>query len=353
MDELGALERLVRPYSPSGKEASAVRAFVRLARALGYAARIDAAGNGIASRGRGRPVVLFLGHIDTVDGRLPVLRRRGRLYGRGTVDAKGPLAAALLAGRSLRVPGEFRVVAAVGEEADSRGARSLLRRSRPDAVIAGEPSRWDGLTIGYKGELQLVASFSGRRTHFSSPVPTAMDEALDWVGSVREYVRARAGDSPFRSVTVKVVDLASERSGDTEIARVALDFRLPPGRTVRELLRDLPSGRRRPSLTVRIRVDPIEVDRTNPVVRGLLAGIRAVGGRPTLWRKGGTSDLNLAVQAWGVPGAAYGPGDPHLDHSARESVSAAELVRSVRVLRTALEQVHSELSIPRGPGGGA
>ena len=353
MDELETLERLVRRYSPSGREEAAVREFVRVAQELGYSARVDAAGNGVASRGNGRPVVLFLGHIDTVEGRLPVRRARGRLYGRGSVDAKGPLVAALWAGRSLTGPGEYRVVAAVGEETDSRGAHALLRRSRPDAIVAGEPSGWDGVTVGYKGELQLVASFRGRRTHFSSPVPTAMDVALEWVGAVRSHVRACAGDSPFRSLTMKVVGLESVRDGDAETARATLDFRLPPGRTARGLLHELPADPHRPSLTVRIRVDPVEVDRTNPVVRSLVEGIRTAGGRPTLWRKGGTSDLNLAVRTWGVPGAAYGPGDPHLDHTARESVSAAELARSVRVLRTALERLRSELAIPRRSGVGA
>ena len=353
MDELATLERLVRRYSPSGREGSAVREFVRLAQELGYSAHADAAGNGIASRGRGRPIVLFLGHIDTVEGRLPVRRARGRLYGRGTVDAKGPLAAALWAGRFLTGPGEFRVVAAVGEETDSRGARALLRRTRPDAVIAGEPSGGDGITVGYKGELQLIASFRGRRTHLSSPTPTATDVALEWIGAVQGHDHSHAGESPFRSLTMMVVGVESVRDADAETARVTLDFRLPPGYRTGALLRELPREPHRPSIAVRIRVDPVEVDRSNPVVRSLVEGIRVAGGRPTLWRKGGTSDLNLSVRAWGVPGAAYGPGDPHLDHTARESVPAAELARSVRVLRTALERLRSELSIPRRSGVGA
>ncbi len=353
MDEIATLERLVRRYSPSGREELAVREFVEVARELGYSARVDAIGNGLASRGIGRPLVLFLGHIDTVEGRLPVVRRRGRLYGRGTVDAKGALAAALWAGRSWKGPGEFRVAAAVGEETDSRGARHLLRRVRPDAVIAGEPSGWDGLALGYKGELQLVATFRGRRTHFSSPTPTAMDETLAWVATVKEYVRAHAGESAFRSLTMKVVGLEGRRDGDFETARTTLDFRLPPGRTTGELLRELPTGPLRPTLSVRIRVEAIEVDRSNPVVKSLVQGIRSVGGRPTLWRKGGTSDLNLAVRAGTIPAAAYGPGDAHLDHTARESVSSAEIGRAARVLRAALDQLRGELAIPRRSGGGA
>lgn len=353
MDEPEVLERLVRRYSPSGSEGAAVREFVRIARELGYRARVDPVGNGVAYRGRGRPRILFLGHIDTVAGRLRVHRTRGRLHGRGAVDAKGPLAAALWAGRGFTGPGEFRVVAAVGEETDSRGARHLLGGVRPDGVIAGEPSGWDGVTIGYKGDLQIVATFRGRRTHFSSPVPTAMDTAVDWISSAKEMARAGAGGSSFRSLSMKVVGLGSERSGDVEVARVTLDLRVPPGRNAAELLRALRAHPGHPSIGTRIRIDPVEVDRTNPVVMGLVEGIRAAGGRPTLWRKGGTSDLNLAVRAWNVPGAAYGPGDAHLDHTSRESVPLAELSRSVRVLAVALERLRRDLATPRRSAAGA
>jgi [amino group carrier protein]-lysine/ornithine hydrolase len=352
VDEVAVLERLVRRYSPSGREAAAVREFVRVARKLGYVTRTDAAGNGIARRGRGRPRLLFLGHIDTVEGRLPVRRRAGRLSGRGTVDAKGPLAAALLAGQGVTGPGEYCVVAAVGEETDSRGARHLLRRLRPEAVIAGEPSGWDGVTIGYKGELRVAQTFRGRRTHFSSPLPTATDRALEWVGATRAFVAERATDSRFRSLSAKVVGFESRYRGDAETARVEVDFRLPPSLSTGELLRAMPKAAGAAPPAISIRVEPIEVDRSNPVVTSLLDGIRAAGGRPTLWRKSGTSDLNLVVPAWRVPGAAYGPGEAHLDHSDRESIREADLRRSVLVLREAIVRLRAgRLTLRRSDDG--
>jgi [amino group carrier protein]-lysine/ornithine hydrolase len=353
VDEVSVLERLVRRYSPSGREAAAVREFVRVARELGYAGRTDAVGNGIARRGRGHPRLVFLGHIDTVEGRLPVRRRAGRLTGRGTVDAKGPLAAALLAGRDLGGPGEYLVVAAVGEETDSRGARHLLHRLRPDAVIAGEPSGWDGVTIGYKGELQVELTFRGRRSHFASPHPTAADRALDWVGAVRQFVSSQPKDSPFRSLTAKVVELESLRREDDESARLIVDFRLPPTLSTGELLRTIPRTLGAPRPSVKIRIEPIELDRSNPVVTSLMEGVRAAGGRPTLWRKTGTSDLNLVVPAWRVPGAAYGPGEARLDHTDRESVSLVEFRRSVAVLKFALARLRAGGLTPRRSGGGA
>ncbi|HTS33971.1 MAG TPA: M20/M25/M40 family metallo-hydrolase [Thermoplasmata archaeon] len=344
MDEASALLRLLRPYSPTGREAGAVREFVRLARELGYAVRVDAAGNGRARRGSGAPRILFLGHIDTVPGRRPVRRARGRVYGRGAVDAKGALAAALLAGAAFTGPGTLEVVASVGEETDSRGARHLLGRRDVHAVIAGEPSRWDGVTVGYKGDLRLEAVFRGRRTHYSSPQPTTADVALDWVGAVRAWAASRRGDSPFRSLSMKVVRYGSRGTGDEESVDVTLDLRLPPGTSTAALLKELPREPGSPRVRASVRIEPIEEGRTSPVVRALEAGVRAAGGTPTLWRKGGTSDWNLVAPAWKVPGAAYGPGDPHLDHTAHESVPEADLRRAVVVLRTAFTELAKSLA---------
>lgn len=333
------LTRLVARYSPSGRERAAVREFRSVARALGYSTSVDRAGNGFARRGRGRPRVLFLGHIDTVEGRRPVRRRGGRVFGRGSVDAKGALAAALCAGRSFAGRGEILIVAAVGEEADSRGARHLVSRRAPDRVIVGEPSGWDGVTIGYKGELQLVATFRGRRTHYSSPTPTTTDVALDWTTAVRALALSRTTESLFQSLTAKTVAVESRRAGDAETTRVTVDFRLPPGLSTAEVLTLLPVEPGHPRISVRIRAEPIEVARANPTVLALSEGIRAQGARPTLWRKSGTSDMNVVVPAWRVPAAAYGPGDARLDHTSRESLSVTELGRAVEVLRAAFERL--------------
>ena len=333
------LTRLVARYSPSGRERGAVREFRAVARELGYLTSVDRAGNGFARRGRGRPRLLFLGHIDTVEGRRPVRRRGGRVFGRGSVDEKGALAAALCAGRSFTGRGEILIVAAVGEEADSRGARHLISRRAPDRVIVGEPSGWDGVTIGYKGELQLVATFRGRRTHYSSPTPTTTDVALDWTAAVRALALSRTTESLFASLTAKTVAVESHRAGDAETTRVTVDFRLPPGLSTEEVLTLLPTEPGHPRLSIRIRAEPIEVPRANPVVLALSDGIRAHGARPTLWRKSGTSDMNVVVPVWKVPAAAYGPGDARLDHTARESLGVVELGRSVEVLRAAFERL--------------
>ena len=267
------------------------------------------------------------------------MRRRGRVHGRGAVDAKGALAAALLAGVGFAGPGTWRVVAAVGEETDSRGARHLARGPAPEFLFAGEPSGWDGVTIGYKGDVRLEVAFEHRRTHWASPDPTAADLVLGWVGRLRAAAARHAGDTPFRTPSVKVVGFASDPSSDPETARAWIDVRLPPGITTDDVLGWWPEDPAGPTVRLLTRIEPIEVPRTDPVVVALCASIRAEGGRPTLWRKSGTSDLNLVGRAWGVGGAAYGPGDARLDHTSREVLSVAELRRASRVLRGAIERL--------------
>ncbi|MGI0140460.1 MAG: M20/M25/M40 family metallo-hydrolase, partial [Thermoplasmata archaeon] len=95
MDESADLVELLEAYSPSGVEGPGTAAFEKIAHRLGYSVEIDEVGNGIASLGSGRPQILFLGHVDTVPGELPVRRDEHRVYGRGACDAKGPLVAAL------------------------------------------------------------------------------------------------------------------------------------------------------------------------------------------------------------------------------------------------------------------
>jgi LysW-gamma-L-lysine carboxypeptidase len=123
--------------------------------AMGFTAGVDAIGNAVGNRGAGPRHLVLLGHIDTVTGDIPVHQQDGCLYGRGSVDAKGPLACFTAAAARVEVPSGWRlsVIGAVGEEGDSRGARYLCQNmTPPDMVIIGEPSGWTGYP-GYKGSL--------------------------------------------------------------------------------------------------------------------------------------------------------------------------------------------------------
>lgn len=333
MDEVAILRDLVEAYSPSGDEAEAVNRFVRIAKGLGFHATVDDAGNGIAHRGAGRPEVLYLGHIDTVDGVLPVRVSDGKLFGRGAVDAKGPLVAALFAASSNGHLGKVTVAAAVGEERDSRGARFMLSRPAPDFLIIGEPGGWSSVTIGYKGNLSLLLRLAGKRSHLSAPSRTTVESALDAVSKIQAFCNDRQGSSPFHSLSVKVHTIATRRQGDAEVVEVGVNLRLPPAVTTEEVLRFANDTGLAETMEIADRSEAVEVDPRNAVVRSICSEIRRRGGSPTLRRKLGTSDMNLAVPAWGCPAAAYGPGDSHLSHTDGERLEVEDLRNSIEVLR--------------------
>ena len=105
--EEGLLADLVGIPSPSGQEAAAATYLRDALLRFGWEeAGIDEAGSVVARRGSGERELLLLGHLDTVPGG-PEVRLEGEvLWGRGSVDAKGPLCAFATAGGSVKLPGE-------------------------------------------------------------------------------------------------------------------------------------------------------------------------------------------------------------------------------------------------------
>src|SRR5438034_210014 len=130
MDDVEVLRALVEEYSPSGDEQRAVRRFTDVATALGFDVRTDEVGKAIARIGRGSPRMVFLGHIDTVEGALPVRLEGGRLHGRGTCDAKCPLASALVAASRPSAPREILAVRAARGRSISASTSSYRRAYR-------------------------------------------------------------------------------------------------------------------------------------------------------------------------------------------------------------------------------
>lgn len=345
------LTGLVSTPSVSGCEAAATALFASEAAALGFQTEIDAAGNAIASTrsGGGREIVL-LGHIDTVPGDIPVRVERGVLHGRGAVDAKGPLAAFLYAAARARLPRgvRCRVVAAVGEEApESVGARYLRDRLRPDACVIGEPSGWDGVTLGYKGRLVAHARCVQDCAHSAGPAGSAADTVHRWwsgvVGSIEEL--AAGGPRVFDRVQASIRTIATSTDGLRDTCVLTGGFRLPPGVSPEELEAHI---RRRTSGAVELRFEghlpACVTGRADPVVRALTASIRSRGGvaRPKV--KTGTADLNVVGPAWRCPIAAYGPGDSALDHTPDERLHLDEYLRAIDVLVDALEGIGAELA---------
>ena len=318
----------------------------------------DEAGNAVGVMGNGPRQLVLLGHIDTVAGEIEVHisppgsgeTPGGRvLYGRGSVDAKGPLAAYVDAVAACRpLPGwQLIVIGAVGEEADSPGARHVVPLYKPEYAIIGEPSCWERVTLGYKGSARLRLTVRRSMVHSARQDETASEAVIRaW-----ETIKTRVADfnldreRMFERLLVSLRGMDSGGDGFEEWANLQIATRLPPGLPPGqwygqlagdEGLSDIPGLSIEP---VGFPVPAYTAEKNTPLVRAFLHGIRKAGGEPGFVLKTGTSDMNLLAPAWGCPALAYGPGDSALDHTPDEHISLDEYEKAVEVLREVLEQV--------------
>lgn len=346
------LREMVEIRSLSGEEQQVAGYLAARMREFGLDAFVDEAGNAVGhvarpdSRGHSRDIVL-LGHMDTVPGDIPVRREGDILHGRGTVDAKGPLAAFVIAASRARIPEGIRlvVVGAVEEESTtSKGARFIAPQYQPVASLIGEPSAWDGIGLGYKGRILVDYTRRQHVNHTAVPRPSAPDEFCHWWEAVRERAEAlRPGDRAFDRVQATLRSIRTSSDGLTDTVEATAGFRLPPGvvpRDIEEICRA--ASDEHVTLAFRGPEFAYVADRSNVVVRALTHAIREAGGRPHPKLKTGTCDLNVLGAIWQCPMAAYGPGDSTLDHTPQERLSMTEYARSIDVLTRAIETIAAE-----------
>lgn len=325
------LRDLVETPSVSGSEAACVDRLGSFFRSAGRETWVDEVGN---LRAPGNNGVLLTSHVDTVPGEIPVRVEDGVLWGRGSVDAKGPLAA--LAVAAVETGASF--VGVVQEEVDSTGARHLVEdREAPEAVINGEPSGWDAITLGYRGIQSGTYRSTTESAHTSRPEPNAIQHAIRWWRSVEAAFENDEDDPLFEQVTAKPIEVTggtSEDGFDVE-SSLAFQLRIPPSESPASVRASAAERVTAGDVEWKSGVGPVMESPRNPVARALRQGIRTREGDPTHLRKTGTSDMNVYASAWDVPMATYGPGDSSLDHTPEERLSLEEFDRAVDVLSTA------------------
>jgi putative selenium metabolism hydrolase len=363
--DLAALEtfalELVRTPSPSGDE-GAVAALVRgeLER-LGYEVAVDALGNvtGTLDAGPG-PCVLFDGHMDTVGVGDPAAWsfdpggevRDGRLYGRGSTDMKGPLAA-LVHGAAAAPPERGRVVvsASIAEEMiEGYATVAVARRVRPDAAVICEPSH-GCVVIGQRGRAELVVQVDGRSAHSSRP-----DLGVNAVEAMADVVRAaRSIELPSHAQLGAAILVPTEIASRPYPAysvlpdrcTVTFDRRTVPGESEQDVLGPLQAA-------VDAAVAPhgaigrvtIGVDRFDAYTGALVeaenyapawytgadapvarAALEALGGEPGHWL---FCTNGSGTAALGIPTIGYGPGDETLAHCVDEFIGLDDLHAGAR-----------------------
>jgi len=339
------LAEMVSIYSPSTQEAKVVRLLVQRMGEWGIDAKVDAVGNAVGHVGAGDQHVVLLGHIDTAPGCPPVRREGPLLYGRGAVDAKGPLAAfAVAAARVGPLPRlALTVIGAVEEEAaTSAGAYYAVHQYHPHFCVIGEPSGWSRITLGYKGRLLLDYDLDRAVSHTAGQEKGACEEAVSFWLKVFDWTRTYNKDKStlFEQLDPSLRSICSSSDGLREQVLMTIALRLPLGFDVEAWVRNtMEDWRGAARIAPHAYEEPFRADKRNALTSAFLSSIRAQGGNPTFVTKTGTSDMNVVGPRWRCPIVAYGPGDSSLDHTPGEHIDLDEYLASIRVLERVLRRL--------------
>lgn len=260
------------------------------------------------------PDLVFSTHMDTVPPYIPFSEDADFIYGRGVSDAKGIIAAQVLAAERLRTEG-FRVglLFVSGEERDSAGAKVANESPKGSRfLINGEPTD-NRLALASKGSLRAVFHSSGRMAH--SAYPELGDSAVHKLVVV--LARLLQLDLPItEDVGPSTLNIGQVHGGHAP--NVIADK--AEAQVLVRLVGDSAPVR---AALVEAAGDLAEVDFTLeiPFVR-----LRAVEGLPTMIAKFTTDIPQLSN--WGEP-LLLGPGSIHVAHTPHERLAKKELLEAV------------------------
>jgi acetylornithine deacetylase len=313
----------------------------------------DDAGNVIAVRGE-TPRLALVGHHDVVPpdddqieaGDYAVEERDGRLYGRGTADMKGALAAAMSAFRDAHHDG-LAFASFVGEETGGRGARAAIDDGFvPGAAIVMEGSTGysaPGVTdvaVAHKGRRGSTLTATGTAAHASEVAAgeNAIYRATDAVDVLRDLDVPTAtvlGHEVEGSLAATEIDGGSAWNVIPEHCAVTVDERTVPGDRA-----DLGRVAELPGVTWSVDQDLPPMACAEPAFAdAVLAAARAdQNGDPAHVVKPHATDAGWLAEA-GTTCVVCGPAEPGEAHTGTESVSIAVLERCAAIYRRAATRV--------------
>ncbi|MFB6109478.1 MAG: M20 family metallopeptidase [Halodesulfurarchaeum sp.] len=304
------------------------------------------AGNVIARKGAGDPALALVGHHDVVEpdpeqvenGKLRVHTEGDRLYGRGTADMKGALAAMLLAFREAEPERELIFASFAGEERGGIGAQAAIDAGfRPAYAIVGEGSaaytaegRLD-VAVGHKGRRGSTITVSGRSAHASQPEEgvNAIYRAAEIVQRIRELEAPEtsiAGGVESGSVAVTEIQGGTAWNVIPDTCTVTVDERTVPGERADLARLAEAEGVDR---TVDQDLPPMACDDEAFLDRLHRAVADAQPDSPAHVVKPHATDAGWLAAA-GTTCLVCGPAEPGEAHSANESVSLPLLKRASR-----------------------
>lgn len=330
MDVVPLLQSLIRLPSVSGQEDAVVCLLDKTFTSLGW--KPVRSGNNIhVLLGTGGPLLLLNSHSDTVpigeawtkDPLGAAIESDGKIYGRGSNDAKGCVAA-MIAGANAayaKEPPPGRVVLAITaeEEISGKGLEYLIKDlPKPDAAVVGEPT---GLqpAVAQKGLLLLTVTAKGRSAHAAwgggkNAVEAAARDvlALSSVGFDRPHPALG-----LPSVAVTLISGGTRHNIIPDRCKLTVDIRTTPSYTPAEII-DLIKKRVEGEVEVRSeRLLSVDTDPSHPIVKAALSA--SPGAVPF-----GSPTASDWVFLKGVPTVKAGPGDSRRSHTPDEYITAPE-----------------------------
>jgi acetylornithine deacetylase len=318
MDPIKLTRKLIDIESISGNEgAVGAELYEELCR-LGYAAhKMPVAHerfNVVATMDERKPDIVFSTHMDTVPPFIPSSEDHDNIYGRGSCDAKGIIAAQIAACQRLRKEGvAVGMLFLVGEERDSLGAKVANQSPLGSRfLINGEPTE-NKIATASKGALRLQLTARGKMAH--SAYPELGESAIEKLLAALE--RLRAMELPHNpevgpcTLNIGLVEGGRAPNVIPDHARAQLLYRLVgPSEALRKQITEQLDGLAEAEFVLEI---PFMKLRTVPGVENMVAKF--------------TTDIP-ALTTWGTP-VLIGPGSIHVAHTEREFIAKKQLHEAV------------------------
>jgi acetylornithine deacetylase len=277
--------------------------------------------------GHPRADVVFSTHMDTVPPFIPSSEDGARIYGRGSCDAKGIIAAQIVAAEKLRAVGVFvGLLFLVGEETNSAGAIEANQHPMGARyIINGEPTD-NRLALASKGSLHVVLTARGKMAHSAYPElgESAIDKLVEALHRIHAMKLPSAPDVGACTKNVGTIEGGRARNIISDFARAELFYRLVgSGEEVRRRI-------------VEAVGDLVEVEFTReaPFMR-----MHTIDGLPTMVAAFTTDVPSLTN--WGKP-LLVGPGSIHVAHTEGEFVEKKQLTDAVELYCAIATRLSSE-----------
>jgi acetylornithine deacetylase/succinyl-diaminopimelate desuccinylase-like protein len=260
------------------------------------------------------PEIVFSTHMDTVPPFIKSSEDADNIYGRGSCDAKGIIAAQMAACQRLRKEGmAVGMLFVVGEERDSLGAK-IANQTPPGSrfLINGEPTE-NKIAVASKGALRVQLTAKGKMAHSAYPElgESAIEKLVVALGRLRELKLPENPEVGPCTMNIGLIEGGRAPNVIPDHARAQLLYRLVgPSEPVRAQILAAIAGLAEAEFVLEI---PFVKLRTVSGIDSMVAAF--------------TTDIP-ALSAWGTP-VLLGPGSIHVAHTDREFISKKQLHEAV------------------------